>query len=311
MRYRITHRTVYSYSEPVPVCHNQVLLTPRDDPHQHCRSHRLLIKPSPTQPARRRRDAFGNQVHTFSIESSHRKLEVTANSRVLVTERPLPEPANTAPWEQVTRSVREQTTGDWFEACQFLFASPAVERSDEMAGYARLSFTPGRPVLESLVELTRRMNEDFRYDTQATHVTTTTGEAFRLRRGVCQDFAHVEIGCLRSLGIPARYVSGYLRTLPPTGKPRLIGADQSHAWISAWCGEAGWIDVDPTNAAVCSTDHVTLAWGRDYGDVCPIKGTFIGGGTHTLSVFVDVAPLDAVALNQGSPDQAPLDAPDG
>jgi transglutaminase-like putative cysteine protease len=291
MRYRVTHRTVYTYSEPVAVCHNQVLLTPRDDAHQQCRRPRLHIKPTPVH-AVRRNDAFGNHVHAFSIETSHRKLEIAASSHVQVTERNLPPVEQTAAWEDAAAAIREQTAPDWFDACQFVYASPRVQLRDEMAEYARQTFAPGRPILEGLVDLTRRMHDDFHYDTQATHVATTTDEAFRLRRGVCQDFAHVEIACLRSLGIPARYVSGYLRTIPPPGKPRLIGADHSHAWISVWCGEAGWIDVDPTNAAICATDHITLAWGRDYTDVSPVIGTFLGGGSHTLNVSVDVAPFD-------------------
>jgi transglutaminase-like putative cysteine protease len=291
MRYRVTHRTTYTYSEPVAICHNQVLLTPRDNAHQRCRRHRLQIRPAPAHTTRRS-DAFGNHVHVFSIETSHRKLEVTASSRVQVTPRTPPEARCTLPWETAAEAVRGQSAPDWFEACQFVFASPSVQLHTEMGAYARKIFTPQRPILEALVELTARIHADFRYDTKATHVATTTDEAFRLRRGVCQDFAHVEIACLRSLGIPARYVSGYLRTIPPAGKPRLIGADQSHAWVSVWCGEAGWIDVDPTNAALCSTDHITLAWGRDYSDVAPIKGAFTGGGAHTLSVSVDVAPLE-------------------
>lgn len=292
MRYKVTHRTVYNYSEPVAVCHNQVLLTPRDDPHQRCRWHSLLIKPRPVYTDRRR-DNYGNHVHAFSVETSHRRLEVTASSRVQVLERELPDPASTTPWEEIAASVHEQTADDWLEACQFVFDSPAVHARPEMAQYAAATFTPERPVLEALIDFTSRLRREFEYDTKATHVGTSTDEAFRLRRGVCQDFAHVQIACLRSLGIPARYVSGYLRTIPPPGKSRLVGADQSHAWVSAWCGAAGWIDVDPTNAVVCSTDHVTLAWGRDYNDVCPIKGTFLGGGTHSLQVSVDVAPLDA------------------
>ncbi|MEQ8788642.1 MAG: transglutaminase family protein [Pirellulaceae bacterium] len=291
MRYKITHRTTYTYSEPVPVCHNQVLLTPRDDPHQRCRWHSLLIRPKPAHTLRRR-DNYGNHVHAFSIETNHRKLEVTASSRVQVAPRTPPDSVTSRPWEEVVRSVRQQTAADWLEACQFVFDSQAIQAREELAQYAAQSFTPARPIVEAVIDFTGRIKNEFKYDTKATHVGTTTEEAFRLRRGVCQDFAHVQIACLRSLGVPARYVSGYLRTVPPPGKPRLVGADQSHAWASVYCGESLWLDVDPTNAVVCSNDHVTLAWGRDYTDVCPIKGTFLGGGAHTLHVSVDVAPLD-------------------
>lgn len=290
MQYRITHTTSYAYTMPVPVCRNVVLLTPRDLPYQALSSHRLKIRPRPVESTRRH-DYFGNTVHSFSIEESHRKLTVTSTCRVKMSARPNPDAAGTPPWEQVVSSTTDRTNADWHDVCQYVFDSPSIPSSTEFADYARQSFSVGPTVLSGVLDLTARIHSDFKYDTKATSVTSSPAEAFRLRRGVCQDFAHVEIACLRSLGIPARYVSGYLRTIPPVGKPRLVGADASHAWLSVWCGPSGWIDVDPTNNVVCGTDHITLAVGRDYTDVAPLKGTFIGGGTSTLKVSVDVAPI--------------------
>lgn len=291
MLYRITHTTTYAYTEPVPVCHNQVLLTPREMAHIECRSHRLSIKPTPGSSSRRK-DYYGNLVHSFSIEESHRRLTVSATSRVAVRLPEYPAAAATRPWEQVVAGVSEQTDAHWFDACEFTFDSPKIVRSGDFAGYGRESFPAARPVLEGLLHLTRRIHADFNYDTVATHVATKPEDVFRERRGVCQDFAHVELACLRSLGVPARYVSGYLRTIPPPGEPRLVGADQSHAWVAAYCGAAGWIEVDPTNDVLCGADHIPVAWGRDYGDVTPIRGVFLGGGSHELQVSVDVAPIN-------------------
>jgi transglutaminase-like putative cysteine protease len=300
MHYKIIHTTTYTYSEPVPVCHNLVLLTPRATASVSCRSHRLSIKPAPASSSRRE-DYYGNLVHGFSIEESHRKLTVSATSRVFLSLPVSPEPASTPPWEQLAAGVRDQSDDNWFAACEFTFDSPRVTRNPEFAAWARESLTAQRPVLDGVLDLTRRIHGDFRYDAQATSVATRTEDAFRQRHGVCQDFAHVQVACLRSLGIPARYVSGYLRTAPAPGKPRLVGADQSHAWVSVYCGAAGWVDVDPTNNVRCGTDHIPVAWGRDYDDVTPIRGVFLGGGTHELQVSVDVTPLDGDGERQDAP----------
>lgn len=297
MNYRIRHTTTYSYSDPVPVCHNQVLLSPRESSWLECHSHRLQVRPAPTI-AGRRRDYFGNLVHVFSIEESLKKLTITSTSRVTVTPRELPSSCSTLPWERLVAAVSNRKDANWMEACEFTFDSPFIRRGDDFVNYAETSFTPGRPILEATLELTERINSEFKYDTAATHVNTTPEEAFRLKAGVCQDFAHVQIACLRSLGIPAKYVSGYLRTIPKPGEKRLVGADESHAWIAVYCGAAsgdlgpGWVDVDPTNNCICSTDHIPVATGRDYQDVAPIRGVFIGGGTHELDVSVDVCPTE-------------------
>lgn len=292
MKYKITHSTNYQYSAPVRVCHNYVMLTPREDFPVDVLTYRLVIRPTP-QVAGRRKDSFGNIVHSFSIEENHRNLTVTATSRVDVQQRPLPAFDKTLSWEQIAEGIEEQTDSHWLEACPFLYDSPRIRRSPEFAAFASESFLPGRPILEAARDLTTRVFQHFKYDPKSTTVTTLAEEAFRLGAGVCQDFAQVQVACLRSIGLPVRYVSGYLRTIPPAGRPRLIGADQSHAWLSLYCGhEIGWVDFDPTNDAVVGQDHIPIAWGRDYTDVTPMRGVFLGGGEHTLSVSVDVCPLE-------------------
>lgn len=290
MQYKITHTTRYDYTEAVSICHNQVRLTPRDTLYQNCDFHRLEIKPTAERDGRRN-DYFGNRVDAFSIHKPHSSLTVTATSRVTVQPVPILPEASTPPWELVAKKLREQTTPDLLDAYQFAFDSPLVARAQTLAEYAQASFSPGSPVLQATRELTRRIHRDFVYDSQATTVNTPLKQVFQQRRGVCQDFAHVQIGCLRSLGLAARYISGYLRTQPPPGKARLVGADASHAWVSVYCGEVGWIDLDPTNNVLANTDHVCLAWGRDYADVAPIQGVFVGGGSHRMTVSVDVLPI--------------------
>jgi transglutaminase-like putative cysteine protease len=180
----------------------------------------------------------------------------------------------------------------WLEARQFVYESPHVPITKALADYAAPSFSPGRPWLAAVLDLTARVFSQFQYDPTATTVNTPVAQVLQNRRGVCQDFAHLQIGCLRSLGLPARYVSGYLLTAPPAGQQRLVGADASHAWLSAFCPELGWIDFDPTNNQIPTTKHITLAWGRDYSDVCPIKGVLVGGGQHRMRVAVDVVPVE-------------------
>jgi len=290
MRYKVTHTTNYSYTESSPVCHNQVHLTPRDLGHQACAYNRLLIKPQPNI-LDRRIDYFGNHVMNFAIQEPHSKLTVTAVSKVHVAPIAVIESNQTPPWETVRDQLRAPHNARTLDACQFGFDSPHIKMADELAQYAAVSFTEGRPILAAALELNERIHREFRYDPSATTISTPLEDVLRLRRGVCQDFAHLEIGCLRSLGLAARYVSGYLLTTPPPGQPRLIGADASHAWLSVFCGDTSWVDLDPTNSVIPSTAHITLAWGRDYSDVCPINGVFIGGGQHSMTVWVDVLPL--------------------
>lgn len=292
MKYKITHSTKYQYTVPVSVCHNVVVLTPRESEWVRTIAHRLSVRPTPIVTAKRR-DWFGNLVQSFSIEESHRQLVITSTSRIDVQPRPIPQPDTTPSWTVVERGVSEQTSPDWFSEIPFVFDSPRIRRSPEFAAFARKSFPPRRPILAAALDLNHRLHTEFQYDKNATDVRTPTEEAFRKRKGVCQDFAHVAVACLRSLGIPARYVSGYLRTRPPEGEPRLIGADQSHAWVAVYCGpDVGWVDVDPTNDCLCRSDHIPIGWGRDYSDVVPIKGVFLGGGDPALTVSVDVEPQE-------------------
>ncbi|MFV0444670.1 MAG: transglutaminase N-terminal domain-containing protein [Planctomycetaceae bacterium] len=290
MIYLVTHRTRYHGSEPVSVGQNLAWLKPRSTDWQTRLGFELEITPKPSNRDERK-DYFGNTASLFSFDGGYNELTVTAASRVEVRKRPYPEPVQTANWEQV-RSELQQTRGQsWHEAAQFAFDSPRSGGAQPLRDYAAVSFPPQMPILTGAIGLTQRIYREFKYRPQSTTVSTPVDEVFQERRGVCQDFAHVQIAMLRSLGLAARYVSGYLRTIPPPGKERLRGADASHAWLSVFCGDAGWVDLDPTNNCLAQTDHVTIAWGRDYGDVPPLKGIFIGGGAPQLKVEVDVEPL--------------------
>jgi transglutaminase-like putative cysteine protease len=227
------------------------------------------------------------------VEEPHQQLVVEAHSEVKILEHPNRDHCDSAPWERVAQSVPTLRTSEGLDAYQFVFESPRIRPNEDFASYACISFSPGRPFAEGLLDLTARIHRDFKFDAKATSVRTPAEEVFRSRRGVCQDFAHLQIACLRSLSLPARYVSGYLRTFPAPGRPRLVGADVSHAWVSAYSQETGWLDVDPTNNVVPSYNHVILAWGRDYGDVSPLRGLILGGRDHTLKVSVDVEPIES------------------
>lgn len=291
MKYKVTHTTIYNYTEPVPVCHNEVHLTPRNHRRQTCLAHRLRIRPDPALHSARV-DYYGNHAGYFSIQDEHDRLAVTAHSQVQVVAPEVPDPAATPAWEEVRDRFALGQPPWWLEARQFVYASPHAPLADELRAYAVPSFPAGQSWLAGVLDLTARIFKEFKYDSTATTVNTPVVQVLHDRRGVCQDFAHLQIACLRSLGLPARYVSGYLLTAPPPGQQRLVGADASHAWLSAFCPEVGWIDFDPTNNQLPSTSHVTLAWGRDYSDVCPIKGVLIGGGQHRMRVAVDVVPIN-------------------
>jgi transglutaminase-like putative cysteine protease len=285
VEYEVVHTTVYDYSQPVAVSHHLACLTPRVLPRQQVQHHELQIEPAPVAISTHT-DYFGNTVTFFGMEGPHQRLTIRARSQVILEAPSLPAPAETPPWEDVAdRSALP------LEALEFLFDPEPDPASTVAHDYARASFTAGRPLLEAVLDLTRRIYEDFTYDPKATTIRTPLVEVFKSRRGVCQDFARLEIACVRSLGLPARYVSGYLETIPPPGRPRLVGADASHAWLAVYCPGTGWIDVDPTNNVLPSRRHVTVAWGRDYGDVSPIHGVILGGGKHTLRVNVDVLRL--------------------
>lgn len=290
MRYQITHRTTYSYESPVTVGHYIARLEPRALPFQECPWHAITIRPTPMQQAERA-DSFGNACVYFEIEGSHQKLEVIARSLVEVTQAPVLDPASTPAWETVRDGCRADRATPASMAGELVFASPLIPVGPAFADYARPSFPARRPVLDGVCDLNRRIHEDFIFDPTATDFATPVEQVLKKRRGVCQDFAQVMIACLRSLGLPARYVSGYLETLPPPGQVKLIGADASHAWVSVYCGEAaGWMDADPTNNVLPSDRHVTVAWGRDFSDVSPLRGVTIGAGEQWLQVAVDVLP---------------------
>jgi transglutaminase-like putative cysteine protease len=291
MIYKIVHRTTYKYKYPVTVGNHVACLKPRAVAHHQSAKSELHIQPRPAT-CTERVDFFGNILCFFTIQEPHRELVVEARSEVKLERKALPSPELALPWEEAVKAVPNDHSPEGLEAYQFGFESPRIRMRPEFAAYALQSFTPGRPMPEALLDLTARIHKDFRFDPKVTNVRTPTEEVFKKRRGVCQDFAHLQIACLRSLNLAARYVSGYLRTYPPPGQPRLVGADVSHAWVSAYCPGMGWLDLDPTNNLVPSNGHVTLAWGRDYGDVSPLRGLILGGGAHTLKVGVDMEPLD-------------------
>jgi transglutaminase-like putative cysteine protease len=287
MRLRVSHRTLYAYADPVSTSHHEARLTPRDVEAQRVLEHTVRITPEPST-RRERFDYFGNRTLHFGIREPHRSLEVRATSLVELLPQTAPLLAATPAWEQVRDRLRVDRRRDVLDAYAFTFDSPHARASGALADYAVPSFAPARPVLEAVRDLTTRIKNEFTYDPGATDVSTPVGEVLRRRRGVCQDFAHVQIACLRALGLAARYVSGYVLTRPPPGKPRLIGADASHAWVSVFVPDYGWVDFDPTNDLIPGDEHVTVACGRDFADVTPLKGVILGGGRHEVTVAVDV-----------------------
>jgi transglutaminase-like putative cysteine protease len=291
MIYQIVHRTTYKYKYPVSGGSHVACLTPRSLPQQQATRSELSIRPTPTTCVERM-DFFGNLLCFFTIQEPHKELVVEARSNVVREREAAPLAGNSLPWEEAALLLPDDHSCEGLDAYQFRFESPRIRVRPEYAAYALESFTPGRATPEALLDLTARIHQDFRFDAKATNVRTPIEEVFAKRRGVCQDFAHLQIACLRSLNLAARYVSGYLRTYPAPGQPRLVGADVSHAWVSAYCPGMGWLDLDPTNNVVPSNGHVTLAWGRDYGDVSPLRGLILGGGSHTLKVSVDMEALD-------------------
>lgn len=291
MLYRVSHRTTYKYASPVSFGNHVACLKPRSYDRNQLVINTGLILPQPLTFTERT-DFFGNVLWFFTVQDPHQELVVESLSEVLRLPGQPGLGATSLPWEESARPLAEDHTPAGLDAFQYQFDSPRIRANPEFAAYALASFTPRRPMAEALLELTRRMHRDFRFDSKVTTVRTTPEEVFKKRGGVCQDFAHLQIACLRSIGVAARYVSGYLRTYPPPGRPRLIGADASHAWLSAYDRAAGWLDMDPTNDVAPTDGHVTVAWGRDYGDVSPLRGLVLGGGGHTLRVEVDMEPIE-------------------
>lgn len=290
-RYRVVHETRYTYSSPVTLSQQYLHLTPRSFPCQQTESHLIWLDPV-VNDGKDGVDYFGNLTRHVALTVPHDSLLVHAESTVSLRARyTLAQIAGTLPWECVRDMMGKEKSPATLEACRYLYASPHVASFPELEAYARASYTPGRPQLDAALDLTYRIFDDFEFDAKATDISTPLDQVLRGRRGVCQDFAQLMIGCLRSIGLPARYVSGYILTHPPAGKPRLVGADASHAWVSVFCPALGWVDFDPTNRCLVQHEHITLGWGRDFSDVTPLRGIVLGGGKQELDVQVTVTPL--------------------
>jgi transglutaminase-like putative cysteine protease len=292
MIYDIAHLTRYRYGAPVVVNDCVLRLRPRDEPGQRVRDFHIEAHPTPRDWSEAV-DPFANRVARMRIETPHMEMSIKSKSRVEVNRSAPPIAALTPPWETLAAVAADSESLAPDSPAFALYPSRLVSLFPAATGYARESFTPGRPIYEGAVDLNNRINADFAYDSKATDVRTAPAEAFSARRGVCQDFAHVMIAGLRGLGLPALYVSGYIRTIPPPGKPRLAGADASHAWVTVWCGPSfGWLGLDPTNAIPEGDDHIVIARGRDYADVPPVDGLILSHGGHDLDVEVDVIPVE-------------------
>jgi len=285
VNYRIRHLTRYRYSEPVTNSQHDLHLLPRELPHQRCLSSQLEIKPGPSV-CEERTDYFGNRANHMVLAYAHSELSVLADSRVEVTASVAVAPEQDLAWELAVQQVIHERSQ--VQVQEMTFPSPYIVPWPQLRAYALMSFPAGQPLLKGCFDLMARVHGDFTYDPKATTIATPLDEVFGHRRGVCQDFAHLMIACLRSLGLAARYVSGYLVTTPPPGKPRLVGADASHAWLSVFSPRFGFVDIDPTNNVVVGNQHIVLAIGRDFGDVTPLRGVVLGGGRHELEVAVDV-----------------------
>ncbi|MEI7611772.1 MAG: transglutaminase family protein [Betaproteobacteria bacterium] len=301
--YHVVHETRYDYENPVSLSHQHLHLSPRDCLWQTCIAHQLSIDPLPTFQ-RRRFDSFGNPVTELSIEAAHNQLFVRSESTIEVrphlpltpgTKAAPARLAESLPWESVRDRLSYGAMPVLLDASRFLFESPYVRVKHEFSAFARSCFEPKRPLLDAVQALMTRIYSEFKFDAKATTVATPVLQILEEKRGVCQDFAHLMLACLRSLGLSARYVSGYLLTQPPPGQERMIGADASHAWISVFCPELNggiWVDFDPTNNILPDTQHITLAWGRDFGDISPLRGVILGGEEHDLDIAVTVTPCD-------------------
>jgi transglutaminase-like putative cysteine protease len=288
-RYHVEHETCYSYTAPVSQSWQLARLTPRTLPWQKLLSHALQIDPPPDE-RHDAPDSFGNTVTHFGLHGAHRLLRVRMQCTVEVADRPRREPAPAESWERVRESVRHAPPQDDLLPARMSEPTPLVPLSEGARMYALRSFTPGRDWLETVSELMHRIHRDFEFQPGATTVSTSVDEVLHQRRGVCQDFAHLLLACLRGHGLPARYVSGYLLTEPPPGQPRLMGVDASHAWVAAWSPAHGWVEFDPTNDQLADHRYITLAWGADFADVVPLRGVILGGGAQEMEVSVSVVP---------------------
>jgi transglutaminase-like putative cysteine protease len=293
VNYSVSHRTTYHYQSDVAYSRLVAHLAPRVTARQRPLAFEVTLTPEPVK-SYERFDFFGNRTSWITIDEPHDALDIVAQSRIAVDPIPTFVPEASLSWETVRTAFEYPVDPALFEALQYTFDTPLTATNEDVVAYARRSFQRGRPLLACVLDLNARINADFTFDKEATDTSTSVQHAFKLRAGVCQDFAHVGLAALRAMGLAARYVSGYLLTHPPPGRERLIGADASHAWFSVWIPPYGWIDFDPTNNVLPSSEHITVAWGRDYGDVAPIHGIITGGSEHEVDVAVDVLPLSTV-----------------
>ena len=291
MLYRVKHVTTYRYTEPVLLAHHLAHLTPRSTMTQICSRAQLRITPLPAEIDEAGHDYYGNPVTFFGMREPHSNLMVQVTSKVEVKERAKPDPKTMRRWNGPIDLLSEMSGEQMLEIADYCYDSPYVALPAAILDYAVQSFPAGRSLLDCVIDLNHRIHIDFAYDAEATTVATPLAQVLAEKRGVCQDFAHLGIAALRCMGLPARYVSGYLLTRPPPGKKKLRGSDASHAWISVYLPDFGWLDIDPTNDCIPELEHVVLGWGRDFGDVSPLSGVVLGGGEHRIKVGVDVEPV--------------------
>ncbi len=296
MRFLVKHTTHYKYAARVTRCYNMANVIPRDTARQRCLNNRITLSPLPAT-THKRTDYFGNKTFHFEIQKPHTELIITAESDVQITDRVHELNLDLGiSYAEALDYLRKTNKPETIEAREFLLNSPMIECSQALADYARPSFARDRSLKSCVSELTTRIFEEFAYDPQFSTIATPLTQVLQHKKGVCQDFAHLQVGCLRSMGIPAKYVSGYIETLPKPGEQKLVGADATHAWIAYFCPEEGWIEFDPTNDVLAHSDgqHIVTAFGRDYYDVTPVKGVIFGGGeSPLLSVSVDVSRVIA------------------
>ncbi|MEZ5503119.1 MAG: transglutaminase family protein [Halioglobus sp.] len=292
MRFRIKHTTHYNYSDRVTRCYNLANVIPRDTTRQKCLSNRITLSPLPSV-THKRTDYFGNKTFHFEIQKPHNELIITALSDVEVSDKDHELNLDLGvSCKEALDYLRTNNRQETIEAREFVLSSPMVECSEALADYARPSFSPERSLKSCVSELTGRIFKEFKYDPQFSTIATPLADVLKHKKGVCQDFAHLQVGCLRSMGVPAKYVSGYIETLPKPGEQKLVGADATHAWVAFFCPGEGWVEFDPTNNTLAGSQHIVTAFGRDYYDVTPLRGVIFGGGlSPVLNVSVDVSRL--------------------
>lgn len=290
-RFQIVHQTEYRNATSVLVSNQALHLQPRELEYQHVLESKLIIDPLPAS-RHDSLDYFGNPTTFFTIGKSHQTLQINCRHQVRVDRKPVPDPEATEPWDKSGAFPTGRASREMLRILEFRYPSPGSPFLLDLRDWSIESFQPDRPGLEAAIELNHRIFKEFTFDSTATVVSTPLEEVLKLKRGVCQDFAQLAVACFRSVGLPARYVSGYLKTLPPPGEAPRFGADASHAWCSVYFPQEGWIDLDPTNDKIVDNTYITLGWGRDYSDVSLIRGVLSGGGPQQLYLAVDVAPLD-------------------